>query len=142
MSGTVNKAILIGRLGKDPDVRKTTNGNAVTTLSIATSDSWRDRQTGELKESTEWHRVVLFGRLAETAEKYLAKGARVYICGRFQTRKWVDRDGQERYTTEVVADELEMLGGNRGESGSSGGARSQSRPENEHAGLSDDVPDF
>lgn len=106
----VNRAFLIGNLGVDPEVRSTRSGARVANLRLATTESWRDRSTGERKENTEWHTVVLFGRLAEIAEKYLQKGANVYIDGRIQTRKWQDRDGQDRYGTEVIAQNLEMLG--------------------------------
>lgn len=99
---SVNKVILIGNLGKDPDVRTMQNGGKVANLSIATSDSWKDKATGERKEKTEWHRVVIFGNLADIAERYLKKGSKVYICGALQTRKWTDQQGQDKYTTEVV----------------------------------------
>ncbi|MDO2949866.1 single-stranded DNA-binding protein [Aeromonas simiae] len=110
----VNKVILIGNLGQDPEVRYMPSGGAVTNITLATSDTWRDKQTGEQKERTEWHRVVLFGKLAEVAGEYLRKGSQVYIEGRLQTRKWQDQNGQERYTTEVVVDiggSMQMLGG-------------------------------
>lgn len=110
----VNKVILIGNLGQDPEVRYMPSGGAVTNITLATSDTWRDKQTGEQKERTEWHRVVLFGKLAEVAGEYLRKGSQVYIEGRLQTRKWQDQSGQERYTTEVVVDiggSMQMLGG-------------------------------
>ncbi|PQQ32458.1 single-stranded DNA-binding protein, partial [Photorhabdus luminescens] len=98
----VNKVILIGRLGQEPEVRYLANGGAVTNMTLATSESWRDKQTGEMKEKTEWHRVVLFSKLAEVAGEYLRKGSQVYIEGALQTRKWQDQNGQDRYTTEVV----------------------------------------
>ena len=107
----INKAIIVGTLGKDPDVRHTAGGSAVASLSVATNESWKDRQSGEMQERTEWHRVVLFGRLAEIVQQYLSKGSRVYIEGRLQTRKWQDKDGNDRYTTEIVANEMQMLGG-------------------------------
>lgn len=109
MARGVNKVILIGNLGNDPDTRYTANGGAVTNLSLATTDSWRDKQTGENQERTEWHRVVLFGKLGEIAGEYLKKGSKVYIEGRLQTRKWQGKDGQDRYTTEIVANDLQML---------------------------------
>jgi single-strand DNA-binding protein len=124
MAGSVNKVILVGNLGRDPEVRNTQDGRKVVNLSLATSESWRDRQSGERKERTEWHRVVIFNEnLAEVAEKYLKKGAKVFIEGQLQTRKWTDQSGAEKYTTEVVLQryrgELTMLDG-RGDSG--GGA--------------------
>jgi single-strand DNA-binding protein len=105
----VNKVILIGNLGADPETRYLPSGKAVTSLSIATSESWKDRQTGEMQERTEWHRVSLFDRLAEVAGQYLKKGSKVYIEGRLQTRKWQDRDGNDRYTTEIIANNMQML---------------------------------
>ena len=107
---SVNKVILIGNLGADPEMRAFSNGDAVCNLRLATSEQWKDKTTGEQRESTEWHRVVLFRRLAEIADQYLKKGAQVYIEGRLRTRKWQDRDGQERYTTEIEASEMKMLG--------------------------------
>jgi single-strand DNA-binding protein len=103
MAGSVNKVILVGNLGKDPDVRRTNAGDAVVNLSVATSENWRDKGTGERKERTEWHRVVIFNEnLAKVAEQYLRKGSKVYLEGQLQTRKWTDKDGAERYSTEVV----------------------------------------
>jgi single-strand DNA-binding protein len=121
MAGSVNKVILIGNLGRDPEVRHTNDGSPVVNLNVATSETWRDRNSGERKERTEWHRVVIFNeRLAEVAQKYLQKGSKVYIEGQLQTRKWTDKDGAEKYTTEVVLQrfrgELTML-----DSRSSGG---------------------
>lgn len=113
----VNKVILIGNLGQDPEVRYMPNGGAVANLTLATSDSWRDKQTGEQKERTEWHRVALYGKLAEIAGEYLRKGSQVYIEGQLRTRKWQDQSGQDRYTTEVVVDisgSMQMLGGRQG----------------------------
>ena len=115
MARGVNKAILVGNLGADPETRYSASGGAITNFNVATSDSWTDRQTNERRERTEWHRVVMFGRLAEIAEQYLRKGRQVYIEGRIQTRKWQGQDGQDRYTTEIVANDLQMLGG-RGDS--------------------------
>ena len=106
----VNKVILVGNLGQDPEVRYIPNGSAVATLSLATSESWRDKQSGDQKEVTEWHRVVIFGKLAEIAGEYLRKGSQVYIEGHLRTRKWTDQAGADHYTTEIVADELKMLG--------------------------------
>ncbi len=103
MAGSVNKVIIVGNLGRDPEVRTMQNGDKVANFSVATSERWKDRNTGEMQERTEWHRIVIFGRTAEIAEKYLRKGAKVYIEGQLQTRKWEDKQsGQERYTTEVV----------------------------------------
>lgn len=116
----VNKVILVGNLGQDPEIRYLPNGGAVANISLATSESWRDKQTGENREVTEWHRVVLFGRLAEVAGEYLRKGSQVYIEGQLRTRKWQDQSGQDRYTTEVVVNvggTLQMLGGRSQNSG-------------------------
>jgi len=113
MAGSVNKVILVGNLGRDPEIRSLQSGDKVANLSVATSESWKDRQTGERRERTEWHRVVIFGRLAEITEQYLRKGSKVYIEGSLQTRKWQDQSGQDRYSTEVVLQrfrgELQML---------------------------------
>lgn len=109
MARGVNKVILIGNLGTDPEVRYMPNGNAVANITIATSESWKDRQTGEQQERTEWHRVVLYNRLAEIAGEYLRKGSKVYLEGSLRTRKWQDKTGQERYTTEIHCTELQML---------------------------------
>ena len=125
MAGSVNKVILIGNLGKDPEVRSMQNGGKVANLSIATSETWRDKASGERKEKTEWHRVVIFGSLAEIAEKYLKKGSKVYVSGSLQTRKWTDQSGAEKYSTEVVLQgfggELTMLDG-KGSGGAGAGA--------------------
>ncbi|PHM60842.1 ssDNA-binding protein [Xenorhabdus stockiae] len=116
----VNKVILVGNLGQDPEVRYMPNGGAVANITLATSESWRDKQTGEMREKTEWHRVVMFGKLAEVAGEYLRKGSQVYIEGALQTRKWQDQSGQDRYTTEVVVNPIggtmQMLGGRGGAS--------------------------
>lgn len=109
MARGINKVILIGNLGADPEVRYMPNGNAVTTISVATSEGWKDRETGEQQERTEWHRVVFFNRLAEIAGEYLKKGSKVYIEGSIRTRKWQDKSGNDRYTTEIVAGEMQML---------------------------------
>ena len=127
MAGSVNKVILVGNLGKDPEVRRMTSGDPVVNLSVATSDTWRDKASGEKKEKTEWHRVVIFNKnLADVAEKYLRKGAKVYLEGSLQTRKWTDKDGAEKYSTEVVLQNfngtLVMLD-SRGGGGGEGGAR-------------------
>lgn len=111
MSRGINKAILVGRLGNDPDVRVTAGGSAITTISIATTESWKDRNTGQQQERTEWHRVVFFGRLAEIAGQYLKKGSQVYVEGSLRTNKYTDKNGIERYSTDINANELQMLGG-------------------------------
>ena len=112
---SINKVILIGNLGADPEVRYTPEGDAVCTLRLATTDKWKDKTTGDMREMTEWHRVVLFRRLAEVANDYLKKGAPVYIEGRLRTRKWQDKEGHERFTTEIEASEMKMLGSARGD---------------------------
>jgi len=109
MARGINKVILIGNLGQDPEVKYTPNGGAVTNVTVATSESWKDKSTGEQKENTEWHRVVFFRRLAEIVGEYLKKGSKVYIEGKLQTRKWQDKDGNDRYTTEIVANDMQML---------------------------------
>lgn len=127
----VNKVILVGNLGQDPDRKFLQNGTAVTNLSIATNESWKDKQTGEQKERTEWHRVVMFDRLAEIAADYLHKGSQVYIEGKLQTRKWQDKDGNDRWTTEIRAHEMQMLGGKGGRG---------SAPAEEGEPFNDNVP--
>ncbi|ENO8556669.1 single-stranded DNA-binding protein [Yersinia enterocolitica] len=133
MSKGVNKVILVGNLGKDPEVRYMTNGGAVASITLATSESWRDKATGEQKEKTEWHRIVLFGKLAEVAGEHLRKGSHVYIEGALQTRKWQDQSGQDRYTTEVVVNvggTMQMLGSKQGDSqGTQSQERQQSGPQ-------------
>jgi len=124
MAGSVNKVILVGNLGRDPEIRHTQDGTKIAQLSVATSENWKDRQSGERRERTEWHRVVIFNpNLAEIAERFLRKGAKVYLEGQLQTRKWTDQEGKERYTTEIVLPrfrgELTMLDG-RGEGGGGG----------------------
>jgi single-strand DNA-binding protein len=121
MARGINKVILIGNLGADPETRAMPSGSSVANLRIATSESWRDKQTGEQQERTEWHRVALFGRLAEIAAEYLKKGSQVYIEGSLRTRKWTDKQGQERYSTEVIGNELQMLGGRGGGGAGAGG---------------------
>lgn len=125
MAGSVNKVILVGNLGRDPEVRQTQDGSPVVNLSLATSETWRDKASGERRERTEWHRIVIFNeRLADVAQRFLKKGSKIYIEGQLQTRKWTDKDGQDRYTTEVVLQrfrgELTMLDG-RGDGGGEGG---------------------
>ena len=116
MARGINKVILVGNLGNDPDVRYTAGGAAVSNISVATSETWKDKESGEQQEKTEWHRVVFFGRLAEIVAEYLKKGSQVYIEGRLQTRKWQDKEGTDRYTTEIVANEMQLLG-SRGSTG-------------------------
>lgn len=124
----VNKVILVGNLGNDPEVRYMPNGNAVANLSIATSESWKDQQ-GQLQEKTEWHKVTMYRRLAEIAGEYLKKGSQIYLEGKLQTRKWQDQQGNDRYTTEVIADQLQMLGGrNEGTGGQGGGQGGYQKP--------------
>ena len=119
MARGINKVILVGNLGGDPETRYTANGSAVTNITLATTDSWRDKQSGETQERTEWHRIVFFNRLAEIAGEYLRKGRQVYIEGALRTRKWQDQNGQDRWTTEIVANEMQMLG-NRGDDAGAG----------------------
>ena len=130
MARGINKVILIGNLGADPETRAMPSGTTVANLRVATSESWRDKQTGEQQERTEWHRVAFFGRLAEVAGEYLRKGSQVYIEGSLRTRKWQDKQGNDRYSTEIIGNELQMLGG-RGGAGASaaagGGAESATR---------------
>lgn len=114
MARGVNKVIIVGNLGNDPDTKYMPSGSAVTNLSVATSESWKDKQTGEQKDRTEWHRVAMFGKLAEIAAEYLRKGSQVYIEGKLRTRKWQDQQGNDRYTTEIIADEMQMLGSRSG----------------------------
>lgn len=120
MARGINKVILIGNLGKDPETRYMPSGGAVTNLTLATSETWKDKQTGQPQERTEWHRVVFFNRLAEIAAEYLKKGSKVYIEGSLRTRKWQDQSGQDKYTTEIVANEMQMLDSRGGAGGSSG----------------------
>jgi single-strand DNA-binding protein len=126
MARGINKVILIGNLGADPETRAIPSGTTVANLRIATSESWRDKQSGEQQERTEWHRVALFGRLAEIAAEYLKKGSQVYIEGSLRTRKWQDKQGNDRYSTEIIGNELQMLGGRGG--GGGGGAATGSAP--------------
>ncbi len=151
MARGVNKVILVGNLGADPETRYTATGSAVTNIRVATTDSWKDKQSGEQQERTEWHRVVFFGRLAEIAAEYLRKGSQVYLEGRLQTRKWQGQDGADRYTTEIVSNEMQMLGSRSG--GGGGGFQApppaQSAPSaavpsgggaGMHGDLDDDIP--
>ncbi len=147
----VNKVILVGNLGADPELRYMPNGEAVATISIATTDRWKDRSSGEMKESTEWHRVVFFGKLAEVVGEYLKKGSQVYVEGKLRTRKWQDKNGQDRYTTEIVADQMQMLGKRDGFGGgesdppsygekSSGGRVQKASTETSGGDMEDDIP--
>lgn len=132
---SLNKVILIGNLGADPETRYAPSGDAICNLRIATTETWKDKTSGEKREATEWHRVAMFGRLAEIAAQYLRKGSQVYIEGRLQTRKWQDKEGQDRYTTEIRADEMKMLGGRSG--GGGGGDAPMGRQD---SGGYDDAP--
>ena len=145
---SVNKAIIVGNMGKDPEVRYTASGEAMCNITVATSENWKDKATGEKKELTEWHRISFFGKLAEICGQYLKKGSQVYVEGSIRTRKWTDKDGQERYTTEIRGDEMKMLG-----SKSDGGQRSQgseptdyapapakNKPKPSFDDLGDDIP--
>jgi single-strand DNA-binding protein len=118
---SVNKVIVLGNLGRDPEVRYTANGAAICNVGVATSRQWKDKTSGEKQEETEWHRVVFYDRLAEIAGEYLKKGSSVYVEGRLKTRKWTDKDGVEKYTTEIVASEMQLLGGRAGAGGGAGG---------------------
>lgn len=146
---SLNQVNIIGRLGKDPEVRYTPNGDAACNLSVATSETWKDKRTGEKKEATEWHRVVMYGKLAEIAGEYLSKGSLVYLQGKLKTRKWQDKDtGQDRYSTEVQCNEMKMLGSKS--DGDGGGQRQQQQqrppqqqqrsPAQQQADLDDDIP--
>jgi single-strand DNA-binding protein len=125
MARGINKVIIVGNVGGDPETRYMPSGSAVTNLTVATNESWKDKQTGEQKERTEWHRVAMFNRLAEIAAEYLRKGSQVYIEGKLRTRKWQDKSGNDRYTTEIIADEMQMLGGRSGGGGGNFGGGSQ-----------------
>tara|TARA_Y100000296_G_scaffold8273_1_gene9783 strand:- start:18 stop:599 length:582 start_codon:yes stop_codon:yes gene_type:complete len=132
MNRGINKVILVGNLGNDPEVRYMPNGNAVANLSLATSESWKDQQ-GQVQERTEWHRLTMYRRLAEIAGEYLKKGSQIYVEGKLQTRKWQDQQGQDRYTTEIIVDQMQMLGGRGGEGG--GGNGGYQRPQNNQGGY-------
>lgn len=143
---SLNKVLLIGNLGADPEVRYTTSGDAVANIRLATTDTWKDKASGEQKESTEWHRVVFYRRMAEIARDYLKKGAQVYIEGRIKTRKWQDKDGKDQYTTEIEATEMKMLGRREGggehpaSSAPAAAGNAASRPPANVANLDDDIP--
>ena len=136
MSRGLNKAMIIGNVGQDPEVRYTANDSAVVTLSIATSESWKDKQSGDQQERVEWHRVVIFGKLADIAGKYVKKGTKLYIEGSIRTRKWTDNQGQDRYTTEIVANEMQMLD-SRGDAES---APQRSAEPQKTESVEDDIP--
>jgi len=148
MARGINKVIIVGNLGQDPDTRYMPSGGAVTNMTVATNESWKDKQTGEQKDRTEWHKVAMFGRLAEIAAEYLRKGSQVYIEGKLQTRKWQDKDGNDRYTTEIVANEMQMLGGRGGAGGAGGGGApmrdngppSSPQPQSSSDDFDDDIP--
>lgn len=137
MSRGVNKVILVGHLGQDPEIKNASSGSAIANISLATSESWKNKTTGSKEEKTEWHRVVFFGKLAEIVGQYVKKGQQIYIEGRLQTRKWQDQSGQDRYTTEIVANEMQMVGGSQ-ERASNSGAQSNLQPE--HDPFDDDIP--
>jgi len=147
---SVNKAIIIGNLGKDPEMRYMPSGDAICNFSLATTDSWKDKN-GEKQEKTEWHRISMFGKLAEIAGEYLKKGSQVYVEGRIQTRKWTNKEGQDQYTTEIVADKMQMLGGRSGGGGNSfevvekpsssaGGAKQAAKSGGDFDNFEDDIP--
>lgn len=154
MMASVNKAIIVGHLGKDPELRYSASGEAMCNITVATSESWKDKATGEKKELTEWHRISFFGKLAEICGQYLKKGSQVYVEGSIRTRKWTDKDGQERYTTEIRGDEMKMLGGksdNQRPADSQdggyepapsrpGGSQPANRPKPSFDDLGDDIP--
>ena len=140
MARGVNKAILVGTLGRDPEVKYTAGGSAVVNVSVATNESWKDKNTGENVEKTEWHRIVIFGKLAEIAAQYLKKGSQVYFEGKIQTRKWQDQNGQDRYTTEIVANEMQMLGGRADASGGTSDFAPQQKPQPAAASQFDSAP--
>ena len=144
MARGINKVIIVGNLGGDPETRYMPSGSAVTNLTVATNESWKDKQTGEQKDRTEWHKVAMFNRLAEVAAEYLRKGSQVYIEGKLRTRKWQDKNGQDRWTTEIIADEMQMLGGRGGGSApmgsSSDSAASSAPPQPGPDDFDDDIP--
>ena len=141
---SVNKVIIVGNLGRDPEVRSFPNGDRVANVAIATTDKWKDKQSNEMREATEWHRVQFTGRLAEIVEQYLRKGSQVYVEGSLRTRKWTDKDGQEKYTTEIRADQMQMLGSRQGMGGPSGedeyGGGGASNSSNSGGGYSRPAP--
>ena len=134
---SVNKVIIVGNVGRDPETRYMPSGDAVTNISVATSDRYKDKQTGEMKENTEWHRIAFFGKLAEIAGQYLKKGSQVYVEGRLRTRKWTDQSGQEKYSTEIIADSMQMLGARMPGSGDASESSARSKPSD---GASNQAP--
>ena len=146
MARGINKVIIVGNLGQDPDTRYMPSGAAVTNFTVATNESWKDKETGEQKDRTEWHKITMFGRLAEVSAEYLRKGSQVYIEGKLRTEKWKDKDGNERYTTKIIADEMQMLGGRGGggapmqDSGASQGAPPSPPPQGSADEFDDDIP--
>jgi single-strand DNA-binding protein len=140
MARGINKVILVGNLGADPDTRYMPSGKAVTNIRVATSESWKDKQTGDMQERTEWHSIVMYDKLGEIAAEYLRKGSQVYIEGKIRTRKWQDKEGKDRYTTEVIADQMQMLGGRGGGGGASSEPR-EPRSATRQAPASDDRSD-
>ena len=145
---SINKVIIIGNLGKDPEVRYIPSGGAIANITVATTDTWKDKATGEKKEATEWHRISFFGKLAEIAGQYLKKGSQVYIEGKLRTRKWQDKEGHDRYTTEIIADVMQMLGSRSGEATSlerdiapaSSAPASRPAPASNFNDMDDDIP--
>lgn len=154
---SVNKVIVVGNLGRDPETRYMPSGDAMTNIAVATTDKWKDKASGEQKEATEWHRIAFFGKLAEIAGQYLKKGSQVYIEGKLRTRKWTDKDGVEKYTTEIIADTMQMLGSRQGMGGgaamdegngapasrpnpSAGASRPASKPASNFSDMDDDIP--
>lgn len=145
---SVNKVIIVGNVGRDPETRYMPSGDAVTNISVATSDRYKDKQTGEMKENTEWHRIAFFGKLAEIAGQYLKKGSQVYVEGRLRTRKWTDQSGQEKYSTEIIADSMQMLGARMAGSGDAAEPSSRSKSSDSSANqapaglgaMDDDIP--
>ena len=142
MSRGVNKVIIVGNLGNDPDVKYTQDGRAIANISVATTESWKDKSSGEQQSKTEWHRIVFFNRLAEIVSEYLNKGSQVYVEGKLQTRKWQDQSGADRYTTEIVANEMQMLGGRDGQ-GKAPQRQKQQQQQKQQGGfpdMDDDIP--
>ena len=140
MARGLNKAMLIGHLGQDPEVKTLQNGTAVCNLSLATTEKWKDKNSGEMKELTEWHRVSIFGKLAEIAGQYCRKGSQIYIEGKLRTRKWQDKNGADRYTTEIVADELQLLGSKGGDGGAKAAPAAKAGPQPGDEDFNDDIP--
>lgn len=138
---SVNRAIIVGNLGQDPEIRYMPNGDAACNLSVATTDTWKDKQTGEKKEATEWHRVSFFGKLAEVCGEYLKKGAAIYVEGSIHTRKWTDKEGQDRYTTEIRGERMQMLSGRQSGDGARSAASAPAQPDRAPSGSFEDFED-